>query len=55
MKTFKVRATGMEFLPEIAINAESDEDAEEIYRSKLENGELEAYGYDLEIKIEGGE
>ena len=55
MKTYQVRATGMEFLRQLEIEADSEQQAEDIYRKKWENGEIPAEGYDLEVTVEEGD
>lgn len=51
---YKVRATEMNFLQEIEIEADSDEEAKESYREKWENGQISSDDSDLEITVEGG-
>ena len=52
MKRYKVRATEYLFLPEIEIEAESEDKAKEIYHNKWERGQLANNNGELEIMIE---
>jgi hypothetical protein len=53
MKTFKIRAVETGYLKELEIQADTEEQAEGIYRSKWFEGEIETVDSDLELFIEG--
>jgi len=55
MKTYKVRATSLDFLQELEIEAESEEKAEQKYREIWEKGELITIDHDLDVTVEGGD
>ncbi len=48
MKKFTVSALGTEALQAVDIEAESAEEAKEIYRTMWENGEIEALDYEFD-------
>ena len=50
MKQYKVRAKETYFLREISVEAESIADAEEAYREKWLNGEIDVCDSDLDIE-----
>lgn len=52
MKKYQVRATSLDFLQEIEIEAESEEKAEQKYREIWQNGELITIDHDLEVTVE---
>ena len=57
MAIYKIKAVETNYLKELEIEAESEEVAEEIYRSKWREGKIESVDFDfnLELFIEGGE
>ena len=52
MKRYRVRAMEQMFLPEIEIEAESEDEAKDSYRRKWMQGELPANSGDLDITAE---
>ena len=53
METFKIRAVETGYLKELEIEADTEEQAEEIYRAKWFEGQIETVDSDLELFIEG--
>jgi hypothetical protein len=57
MKTFKIRAVETNYLKELEIEAESEDAAEEIYREKWREGNIESVDFDFNFELftEGGD
>jgi hypothetical protein len=53
MNIFKIRAVETGYLKELEIEADTEDQAEEIYRAKWFEGEIETVDSDLELFIEG--
>ena len=50
MGKYKVQATGMEFLEEVEIEADSEYEAINIYQEKWNNGLIVSNNYELVVK-----
>ena len=53
MATYKIKAVETNYLKELEIEANSEEDAEEHYRHKWREGELEVVDFDFELFLKG--
>jgi hypothetical protein len=53
MKTYKIRAVETGYLKELEMEADTEEEAEEIYRNKWFEGEIETVDSDFELFTDG--
>ena len=49
---FKVRGVGIEYLGETMIEADTIEEAEDIYRDMWDHGNLSTNEYELDVKVD---
>ena len=52
---YKVRAIEMNYLPEVTIDAASEDEAETTYKQRWDAGELPVEDYDMNIIVEPAE